>query len=495
MESGLGLSNEIFKLMIESAREGMCFIDPDGKFIYVNHEMAELVGYSSREIRDKLVTDLLTPESAEIFRQKRADRSAGFRERYELTFVHRDGSLITTLTYAAGAFNHNQVFIGSFGIVADITDVKCAEENLRLKETHLSEAQRIAHIGSFEWMPERRQLVGSAEMFQILGRPPSNHGLDLDLILIQIHHEDRVRFKSAFDVAFQKVGLFEERFRYIGVGGGLRYLQVTGKTIEKAGARQSFLGTIQDITEREASRKLIEGQQAQIISTSKMLALGEMAGGLAHEINNPLAVIQTLSSQIQELIDDDPLDKKLLKEMALIVERTTGRIAKIVQGLRYFARNASQDPILSVRVLDLIDDTVNLCSERLKNRGIKLIREPFSETLCFEGRDIEISQVLLNLLNNAYDAIEHLVDKWIKVTVCEQAASIEIRVTDSGPGISPEVREKIFQPFFTSKEIGKGTGLGLSSALGIIEGYRGHLTLDSNDSHTCFVLQLPKKQS
>lgn len=235
--------------------------------------------------------------------------------------------------------------------------------------------------------------------------------------------------------------------------------------------------------------------KAQLSHSSKMSSLGEMAGGVAHEINNPLAVIKNVSGQIIEILDDEPIDKSLLKEMATIVETTIDRIAKIVQGLRSFSRDGSRDPFLQVNVYRLIDETVNLCHERFKNHGINLMVEDFDKELCFEGREVEISQVLLNLFNNSFDAIEKNKEKWVRIAVLSGGDWLEIQVTDSGKGIPLEIQEKIFDPFFTTKEVGKGTGLGLNISMGIIQNHNGQFKIDSECANTRFAIRLFKKQN
>ena len=238
---------------------------------------------------------------------------------------------------------------------------------------------------------------------------------------------------------------------------------------------------------------MLAKQQQVIVTTSKMSALGEMAGGIAHEINNPLAAIRNLSGQLQEVMDDDPIDRALVKGMALRVEQSTSRIAKIVQGLRSFSRDGSQDPVEQVQVFQLVEETLNLCKERFKNQGIEMVLDPIDSGLSVEGRPTELSQVLLNLLNNAHDAVEALQHKWIRVSAADTSdGRVEIQVTDSGSGVSPQVREKLFQPFFTTKEIGKGTGIGLSISRGLIQRHHGELTLDPECGNTRFLIRLPK---
>ncbi|MEW6055472.1 MAG: ATP-binding protein [Bdellovibrionota bacterium] len=253
------------------------------------------------------------------------------------------------------------------------------------------------------------------------------------------------------------------------------------------------VGISRDITDRVRAQKLIVEQRTKIIAGSKMSALGEMAGGVAHEINTPLAILSLLAGQIQEMAKEEVVDLEMLSKSAETIEQTTLRIGKIVSGLRNFSRDGAKDPFVQLDIKSMIEETLAFCKERFSVHGIGLIIEDF-ENLTIEARNVQIAQVLLNLLNNAYDAVATLPEKWVKVSVTRQPQWVEIAVTDSGPGIPKAQQQKIFEPFFTTKEIGKGTGLGLSIAKGIVEGHRGELLVDGNSKNTRFVIRLPYAQ-
>jgi len=241
----------------------------------------------------------------------------------------------------------------------------------------------------------------------------------------------------------------------------------------------------------ERTRVIIE-QQAKIQASSKMSALGEMASGIAHEINTPLASIAVLSSQFQELIDDDPIDKILLKSHANQIELTMARIGKIIKGLRSFSRDASADPFVLMNAKELIDDVFSLCKERYSASGVVLSVSMSSLNVTFFGRPAELAQVLVNLLNNSFEAISSLDEKWIKVDVADLGQVVEFRITDSGNGIPISIQEKMFQPFFTTKEIGKGTGIGLSISRNILKAHGGELSLSPSEKNTQFILRILK---
>lgn len=142
----------------------------------------------------------------------------------------------------------------------------------------------------------------------------------------------------------------------------------------------------------------------------------------------------------------------------------------------------------------IVDGTLSFCAQRFNYHGVKLAIDEIPAGLQVECRETEISQVLLNLLSNAYDVVEKLEEKWVRLSVKDLGDRVSILVTDSGKGIPPEIRAKIFQPFFTTKEIGKGTGLGLGISTRIIENHGGTLSVNAECENTQFVISIPKRQ-
>jgi signal transduction histidine kinase len=236
----------------------------------------------------------------------------------------------------------------------------------------------------------------------------------------------------------------------------------------------------------------LDNQKEINIQSSRLSALGEMAGGIAHEINTPLATIKLIASQTKQHIVDDIPDLDKVADGLVRIDRTVDRVAKIIRGLKAFARDGSNDEFEKIPLITIIEDTVSLCVERFRLNGVNLEVDLLNEEIFIECRAVQLCQVLLNLLNNSYDAIEHLDNKWIHVKVVESNEYVEIRIVDSGFGVPSEVAERVFDPFFTTKAIGKGTGMGLSISHGIIKGHQGRLFIDKNEAHTCFVMLVPK---
>lgn len=243
----------------------------------------------------------------------------------------------------------------------------------------------------------------------------------------------------------------------------------------------------------ERTRKIDE-QRSQLANSSKFSALGEMAGGIAHEINTPLATIALLSDQLKEILQSETPNLEVAQKMTDKIYFTTQRIARIISALGNFSRNGANDPFVEIPVQQIVNDVLLLCGEKMKHGLVDLKTEKIPESLMIECRHVEISQILLNLLNNSFDATEKQQEKWISISVLDKGSFVQIRVVDSGPAIPREIRERLFQPFFTTKEVGKGTGIGLSISKKIAEDHGGELSLDPQSEHTTFILQLPKKQ-
>ncbi|MGZ6470000.1 MAG: CHASE domain-containing protein [Bdellovibrio sp.] len=253
---------------------------------------------------------------------------------------------------------------------------------------------------------------------------------------------------------------------------------------------EGFLLVLEDLTEVVRMRREIDIKQQQIIAASRLSSLGELAAGLAHEINNPLAII---SSKVDVTLDQSKkgkLSSELLEESLQKINAMVHRIARLVRGLKTLSRDATTDPFVPVLVIDLINDSIGLCGKRITNHSIKIFVE-CSSKITVQGRAPQLTQVLINLLSNAIDAVEPLNDKWIKIQVKELKDIIQIEVIDSGRGIETDIAEKILNPFFTTKDIGKGTGLGLSISKSIIDEHKGKLSLDNSQANTTFVIELP----
>lgn len=237
----------------------------------------------------------------------------------------------------------------------------------------------------------------------------------------------------------------------------------------------------------------LEESKIKLIYSSKMASLGEMASSMAHEINNPITIILGKIKVLSFMLADLNVNNKLINEEMQKIETTTNRISRIVRGLKSFSRVADEDPFDLVPLEVIIDETLDLCSERLKNHGIVLRMDEIPE-ICLLCRPSQISQVFMNMLNNSSDAVMEQDEKVITWNFrIEEPDRFFILISDTGPGIPPEIAPRIMEPFFTTKGVGKGTGLGLSIAKGIIEDHGGHISLDYSTPYSRFLIELPLK--
>jgi C4-dicarboxylate-specific signal transduction histidine kinase len=190
------------------------------------------------------------------------------------------------------------------------------------------------------------------------------------------------------------------------------------------------------------------------------------------------------------MMEDGQLNHESLLTGLEKIEETTRRISKIIIGLRTFSRDSSNDPMVKSSLSSVIQDTLDLCHQRLINQNVvfSIHNNEDVHLLC---RSVQVSQVLMNLLGNALDAIESLPTKWINLDVQKIGQKVFISVTDNGTIIAAETVDRMFMPFFTTKVVGKGTGLGLSISKGIIESHGGDLSYKLENNHNQFVIQLP----
>jgi two-component system NtrC family sensor kinase len=227
--------------------------------------------------------------------------------------------------------------------------------------------------------------------------------------------------------------------------------------------------------------------QSKLMHTEKMAALGQLVSGVAHEVNNPLAAIVGFT----DLLLENPQVPEAAKEELRVVLQEAQRTRVIVQNLLSFARQmpAQREP---VQVNNILRQTLKLRAYDFSNHGVELVERYEEELPVVVGDPHQLQQVFLNILNNAYDAIQETRRPGrIEVLTIQRANELEILIRDNGPGILQP--ERIFDPFFTTKEVGKGTGLGLSICYGIVRAHRGEITARNNqDGVGCtFIVRLP----
>lgn len=289
-----------------------------------------------------------------------------------------------------------------------------------------------------------------------------------------------------------ETGIFNRRIEMVALRRNLEKFPIEIATIPiPSQGGILFCGFFRDLSELKQHQKILEEQRAQLVASSKMSSLGEMASGIAHEINNPLAIIRGHIQLLARAARNKELDPEQVLETTEKVEDTVVRIAKIISGLRAFARDGNSGQFEPVPLGQLFDDTLALCQAKFTQKDVKVhveIADPETMLTC---QPVQLSQVLLNLLNNAFDAVSGQNEKWIRIKACQDQEQIVILISDSGPGVPEKIRDQIMLPFFTTKPVGKGTGLGLSISKGIIEQHDGQFSLDKESPTTQFRIVLP----
>jgi PAS domain S-box-containing protein len=262
----------------------------------------------------------------------------------------------------------------------------------------------------------------------------------------------------------------------------------TSDILEEDGNTNGRLVIFIDITERKRLEVELQLNELQLIQSAKLASVGEMATGVAHELNQPLNNIGLLCSRIVKRFRGPTREDNVAFALEKLnrIQSQVHRASKIISQLRVFGRPAERD-VSSLSIARPVDNVLDLLGEQIRSSGIIISVELSEKLPKVMADEAHLEQVLINLLNNARDALVSDLSgqgqKTIQITADEAELdgqpAITLNITDNGPGISPPVRDKIFQPFFTTKDVGKGTGLGLSISYGLVRGLGGTLDVKS----------------
>ncbi len=410
----------------------------------------------------------------------------GLPHQGEETGLNKDGSPAHWIFRTTPIRNARGEVVAALEMSLDITERKQLEEQLAKSErkyheifNHIPNPVFVLDIHTLEIVDcnQSVQTVYGYERDEIIGRS------FLDFFAEGEREEYAGQLRNA-DV-FNQV-------RHRGKKGDTIMVNIRISPSEYPG-RQVLLVTTSDITKRlEAERQLIQA--------SKMATLGEMATGVAHELNQPLSVIKMASSFfIRKIEKNEAVQDETLHGMLKKVDANVDRATRIIEHMRQFARK-SDLRLEKVQLNDVLGKAFEIFSQQLRLRGIEVIWELDPELPRILADASRMEQVFINLLLNARDAIE---EKWIEPEASPGAKAITLKtmsrrrkviceVRDTGKGVPPALAERIFEPFFTTKEVGKGTGLGLSISYGIVQDCGGSIRVDpGSTTGACFVLEFP----
>ena len=384
----------------------------------------------------------------------------------------------------------NQGKVESFlAIRHDMTDMIKLKSTLAHTIETLNQTSSIAKVGGWELDIESGELTWTDETFKILdvekksdSHPILPEGLEL------FTPEGKHIVENAVQRAIEFGESYSLEVQAQTAKGKVFWVYTNGEPIYVDGKIVKLSGTIQDINFRKEIEINYELERVKSIQQSKLASLGELSAGIAHEINNPLAIIMGNLGIIKQFINDP----EKIEERVFKISKSCDRINQIVKNLKKFSRASDEAKHETIVFQNVVEEAISLAEFKAKEfqTPITLVSNSNCSILCNE---IELEQVIINLINNAIDATKDLKDRWVKVSIEESSEFVELRIWDSGRGIPLDVQEKIFDPFFTSKEVGEGTGLGLSITKGIVENHNGTIEIDNDSLNTCFLLKFKKR--
>jgi PAS domain S-box-containing protein len=489
-------AEERFRTLFEKSADATLFFDETG-ILDCNDAALKMLRCPSKDALRAAHPATFSPErqpdgSLSLEKSRRMDGIARSQGYHQFEWIHRrfDGSEFPVeVTLNPVQLEGRTVLLVGW---RDLTQSKNLEENLRKYAEALDHAQSMAGIASFEMNLADGRFIWSRQAAKIFGFKDREEMLP-GSVSTRIHPDDLPEAVRCWRTCIERKNRFVCEYRVVHPDGSQLLVLGTGEAVLDAqGNCVGLRGTVQDVTAiRQAERRARE-QQAMLVHASKLSSLGEMAAGIAHEINNPLLVIQLAAEQLKGMLAAETESSAAAGKLCDRIAATTDRIGKIVHGLRNFSGDDTRDPPVRVATSKIIEETLSLCVQRFQSHGVKLEVKLPEEIVLIRCRPVQISQVILNLLNNAFDAVVKQPHPLIRLEVRESRGLVELSVTDNGPGIPFHLRDRIMEPFFSTKGVGKGTGLGLSIASGIVKAHGGTLELDSSQG-TRFVARLPQE--
>jgi PAS domain S-box-containing protein len=468
-----------YRELFDSIQEGLFFATPDGRFLDVNDAMVRMLGYDARdELLRADVGPHLYPAAAARERFLLALAERGVLRNYEETLRRKDGTLLHTLQNITAVRDSRGNIAQIRGLMLDVTEQKTFQSQLQ-RERDFN--QKILNTTQSMIL-----VLDTAGLISYANRRCFEAGYHKDELIghrlvdwVEASH--RSDFEAALETTAhgQQVENLELRVRRGDASMGHFSISLSPMRDEQ-NIVNSVVVVMTDITDAALL-------QAKLAHSEKMATIGRLVSGVAHEVNNPLAAILGFT----DLLLENPDVPENAREDLQIILHETQRTKDIVQDLLSFARQRPVQREL-VQVNSVLRQTIKLRSYDFASHGVEVVEE-FDEKLSPAlGDSQQLQQVFLNILNNAYDAVQEAGQRGhIAIRTRLHGESIEVAVTDNGTGIADP--ERIFDPFYTTKQAGKGTGLGLSICYGIVRAHGGEILCWNNSEQrgSTFVVRVP----
>ncbi len=468
-----------YRELFDNIQEGLFFATPEGQFIDVNDAMVRMLGYESRE--ELLRADVsahLYPTRAAKERLVRTITAQSTLRNYEELLRRKDGSLLHTLQNISAVRDPQGRIVQIRGLMLDVTEQKMFQSQLQ-RERDFN--QKILNTTQSMIL-----VLDTAGLISYANRRCFEAGYRQEELIGQrlvglVENSQRPDFEAALQTTAHGHQVENLELRVKRTDGSMGHFSVSlSPSRDESNQVNSVVVVMTDITDAVLL-------QAKLAHAEKMATIGRLVSGVAHEVNNPLAAILGFT----DLLLEDPQVPETAREELQIILRETQRTKEIVQGLLSFARQrpAQREPM---QVNAILRQTIRLRSYDFSSHGVE-VTEEFNENLQLAmGDPQQLQQVFLNILNNAYDAIQESGNHGkIRIRTRQTTDFIEVAFIDNGTGVREP--DRIFDPFFTTKPAGKGTGLGLSICYGIVRAHGGEILCWNNERETgsTFVVRLP----
>ena len=361
------------------------------------------------------------------------------------------------------------------GVGIDVTDHEVLTQELRRREAYLAEAQRLSHTGSFGWKPSSGEIVCSEETYRIYEYDPAEK-VTLDRMIERVHPEDRALVRETAERASSTGAAIDFTHRLLFADSRVKHLHVLARPLRSDCDELEFAGAVTDITERKTAADHLRDTRIKLAKASRLATVAELAGSIAHELNQPLMSILANAQAAKRWLNAAPSHVMEANSSIERIIRDARAADETMQHIRALFKQESFDK-KDVNIPDILSEVVRIVQEDPKKRDVP-IECHFEESLAMVPVDqIQIQQVFINLIVNAIEALEERqVAPLVVLRATTDSNGMLIQVIDNGPGVDDP--DRIFDAFMTTKENGMGIGLAVSRT--IVEAHGGQLWAENN---------------